>query len=260
MLEADEPAAFEVVEGTGEPPLIVVCDHASNRIPRALASLGLDERQLDDHIAWDAGAAAVARRLGARFGASVVLAQYSRLVIDLNRAPGDATVIPRISDGVLIPGNIGLSPEARAARVRTLFEPYHAAIEALIQRRTTPAQSPAFVGVHSFTPRFHRTARSWQIGVLWDRDPRIAVPLLGALRAAGVRVGDNQPYSGKHPADYCIDTHAEPRGIAHVGIEIRQDLIADEAGQAHWAGVLGDALEGILRDPGLYHAPYDPRR
>lgn len=252
LLRDDEPAPFEVIEAASALPLVIVCDHASRRIPRALGALGLATALLEEHIAWDIGAAAVARRLAARFGVSAVLAGYSRLVVDLNRAPEDATSMPAISDGCLIPGNLGLTPAARQERRRALFDPYHAAVDAAIAARATSAIAPVCLGVHSFTPRFHGTRRPWQVGVLWDADPRLAIPLLEALRAAGLVVGDNEPYSGRHPADYTIDSHAEARGLAHAGIEIRQDLIADRAGQERYARLIGDALEPILRASALY--------
>jgi predicted N-formylglutamate amidohydrolase len=231
---------------------VIVCDHASNRIPRALGTLGLAAADLEDHIAWDLGAGGVARRLAAWFRASAVIAAYSRLVFDLNRAPRDATACPPLSDGRLIPGNLGLTPAVKARRRRALFDPYHAAIEAAIAAATTGERVPACLGIHSFTPRFHGTRRPWHVGVLWDADPRIALPLMARLRAAGFVVGDNEPYSGRHPADYSIDTHAEARGLAHAGIEIRQDLIADAPGQERCARILGDALAPILADRALY--------
>jgi predicted N-formylglutamate amidohydrolase len=219
------------------------------RIPAVLGTLGVPDLFRDAHIAWDIGAGAVTRLLQQRFGADAVLANYSRLVVDLNRRPGDFTVIPPISDGVLIPGNLGLSQAERDARGAALHAPYHAAIEALIERRLAQGRRPVFLGIHSFTPRFHGTERPWHAGVLWDSDPRIAVPLLAHLRAEpGLVIGDNEPYSGRHTADYSIDTHAEARGLAHAGIEIRQDLIADPAGQAAWARRLGDALEKKVSD------------
>jgi predicted N-formylglutamate amidohydrolase len=241
--------------------LIIVCDHASNRIPAALGNLGVDRHRLIEHIAWDIGAAGVARRLQARFGADAILANYSRLVIDLNRRPGDFTVIPPISDGLLIPGNLGLSPEDRDLRGRSLHAPYHQAIEALIGRRENGGEFPVFVGIHSFTPRVHGTDRPWHAGILWDRDPRLSLPLLHALRGhRELIVGDNEPYSGRHTADYTIDTHAEIRGMAHAGIEIRQDLIAGDDGQARWAALIGDALEPLLDDHRLFEplSPVNP--
>lgn len=247
LLAADEPPPFELIEGDGAAGLILVCDHASPRIPAALGALGVPAVYRDAHIAWDIGAGAVTRRLRQRFNADAVLANYSRLVIDLNRGLGDFTGIPPISDGVLIPGNLSLTAAERQARVQALHAPYHAAIEALIARRTAGAAAPVFVGIHSFTPRIHSAERPWHVGVLWDSDPRLAVPLLAALRAQGdVVVGDNEPYSGRHTADYSIDRHAEARGLAHAGIELRQDLVADAAGQARFAELLGDALEQVL--------------
>jgi predicted N-formylglutamate amidohydrolase len=247
-----------LIEAASDARVIFVCDHASNRFPAALGALGIAERYLDDHIAWDIGAAAVTRLLQERFGADAVFANYSRLVIDLNRRPGDGTVIPPISDGILIPGNLGLSQAARDARGETFHAPYHAGIEDLIARRSANGKVPVFLGIHSFTPYFHGTQRPWHAGVLWDRDPRLALPLLAGLRRYdGLFIGDNEPYSGRHTADYSIDTHAEVRGMAHVGIEIRQDLIDDAAGQARWADILAAALEPILADEALY-APLSP--
>jgi predicted N-formylglutamate amidohydrolase len=250
-----------LIEGGGDCRVIFVCDHASNRFPAALGTLGVPERYLTDHIAWDIGAAGVTRRLQQRFGADAVLASYSRLVIDLNRRPGDFSVIPSISDGVLIPGNLSLAQSVRDARGDALHAPYHRAIEARIERRSANGTLPVFLGIHSFTPRFHGTSRPWHAGVLWDRDPRLAVPMLQALRAhEEFFIGDNEPYSGRHTADYSIDTHAESRGIAHAGIEIRQDLIGDEAGQNRWAEILGDALEPILADDSVFRelSPVNP--
>lgn len=250
-----------MIDGGSDSRVIFICDHASHRIPASLGTLGVDPKYLTDHITWDIGAAGVTRRLAERFGADAVLANYSRLVIDLNRRPRDFTVIPPISDGILVPGNLGLTQAARDARGEALHAPYHAAIEDLIARRSASGVSPAFFGIHSFTPSFHRTPRPWHAGILWDRDPRIAVPMLAALRAHGeFFVGDNEPYSGRHTADYSIDTHAETRGMAHVGIEIRQDLIADDAGQDRWAGILGDALASILADDSVFTAlsPVNP--
>ena len=208
---------------------------------------------LDKHVAWDIGAAGVTRRLQARFDADAVLAGYSRLVIDLNRSLDDGSSIPTSSDGVLIPGNLSLTPAERAARARSLHAPYHAAINELVERRSGPERVPVFIGVHSFTPWFHGTLRPWQIGVLWDRDARLALPLLDALRShRDICVGDNEPYSGRHTADYSIDRHAEARGIAHAGIELRQDLIDDDAGCDRWSELLGDALALALNDASIF--------
>lgn len=258
LLAADEPPACELIEGSGSQPLVFVCDHASKRIPRVLGDLGLHELYLDDHIAWDIGAAAVARALASRFSAAAVIARYSRLVVDLNRNLVDPSAFPEISDGVLVPANLGLGRPARESRRQALYDPYHAAIAAALDARTSPAETPVLVGIHSFTPRFHGTERPWHIGILWDRDPRVSVRLLAELRRVrGVVVGDNEPYSGRHRADYSLDHHAERRGIAHVGIEIRQDLIKDPAGQERWAGMLAAALAPVFDDRTVYDPAYD---
>ncbi len=253
LLAPDEPAPFELIAAAGLRPLVLVCDHASNRVPRSLNGLGLNSDTLEDHIAWDVGAGAVTRLLSERLQASAVLGGYSRLVMDLNRDREDPTAIPEISDGVLIPANLGLSVAARAERTRALFEPYHEALRRMIQQRTTTKQTPVLICLHSFTAYLHGVPRPWQVGVLWDKDPRLAVPLMAALREPGdIVVGDNQPYSGRHSADFTVDHHAETLGLAYGAMEIRQDLIEDESGQQRWADRLADVLEAVLRDERLF--------
>ncbi len=253
LLGCGEPPSYELLAHADPRPLVLVCDHASNRIPGALANLGLPATHLERHIAWDIGAGAVTRILSERLRANAVLGGYSRLVVDLNRDLEDPTAYPAISDGVLVPGNLDLGVEARAWRARALFKPYHEAIARVATALAATDVCPAFVAIHSFTPTLHGLRRPWHIGVLWDKDPRIAVPLLAALRRSGdLVIGDNEPYSGKHPADFTIDHHAEPRGFAHVGLEIRQDLIADVEGQQRFAVLIGDALEPILASSTLY--------
>lgn len=253
LIAPDEPAAFQVVRGDPDCPVLLACDHASRRIPRSLGTLGLPDRYLDDHIAWDIGAAAVARILRRRLGCHAVLANYSRLVVDLNRDVRDSTVMPAISDGVLVPGNLSLSAAQRSQRVRAIFTPYHQAMRRAVASLTTADQRPVMINVHSFTPRQHGLRRPWDIGVLWDADARLSLPLLARLRSGGdICVGDNMPYSGRHPADFTLDHHAETLGLAHVGIELRQDLIADARGQALWGDKLVQALEPVLSDGDLY--------
>jgi predicted N-formylglutamate amidohydrolase len=248
LLGADEPAPFEVIRESGKRPLILTCDHASHRMPGRLDSLGVPRRYLRSHIAWDIGAATVTRELCRHLGATTaVLGGYSRLVIDLNRNIEDSSAFPPISDGVLIPGNLGLTESAKMQRERCLYEPYHEAVRGAIAGASDPQSSPVLIAIHSFTPRLNRFARPWHIGVLWDKDPRLAVPLMAALRATGeLVVGDNEPYSGRHPADYTIDHHAEPLHLAHVGIEIRQDLIAEEPAAEHMAERLATLLAPLL--------------
>jgi predicted N-formylglutamate amidohydrolase len=253
LLAADEPPAFERFELGHRFPVVVACDHASRRIPRALGQLGLPQAAMQRHIAWDIGAAEVARALARRLEVTAVLANYSRLVIDCNRHIQDSTSIVGESDGQLVPGNASLTPAARELRARACFWPYHEALEAALQALCNGPRVPALIAIHSFTPAMDGRDRPWHCGVLWDQDPRIAVPLIEALRSvAGLVVGDNEPYSGRHPADYTIDQHAESRGWPHVCIEIRQDLITETEGAHSWADRLARMLEPVLGDPGLY--------
>lgn len=250
LLTAEEPPPFECCSGGGA-GVLLTCDHASRRVPRALDSLGLAEAALAQHIGWDIGAAAVTRRLATLIDAPALLAGYSRLVIDCNRDPGDPTSIAAVSDGIAVPGNRDLTSAARAARRQAIFDPYHAAIAEAIEARLAEGTAPALVSIHSFTPVMAGVARPWHVGVLWDEDPRVPVPLLKALRAEpGLVVGDNEPYSARAPAGYTVRHHAVARGLPHVAIELRQDLIAAPAGAAQWAERLARLLRPILAATG----------
>ncbi len=253
LLGPDDPPPVELVNADGRGPALLLCDHASRAVPRALGLLGLDESVLLRHIGWDIGAAEVTRHLSRRFDAPAVMSGYSRLVIDCNRAPGDRQSIPEISDGVRVPGNCGISPAEAERRRRALYDPYHAAVAAAIRRFREAGRVPAVLSIHSCTPVMNGQERPWHVGVLHDRDRRIAGPLIEALAARGdVCVGDNKPYSGRGQAGKTIHHHAHDVGLPHVMVEIRQDLIDTHRGAAHWAAVLGDALAPILADPGLY--------
>src|SRR5690606_16299493 len=256
LIAPDEPPAYvPVASGKARDGRegVLVCDHAANRVPTALDRLGLDERHLLDHIAWDIGAASVALKLAEWLGGRGVLGGYSRLVVDLNRNLADGSAFAPLSDGVLVPGNLGLDPAAKAARAEAFYWPYHDAVARALDETTTDDARPVMIAVHSFTPRLHGIERPWHVGVLWDKDPRLPLKLLAALRRhPDIVAGDNEPYSGRHPADFTIDHHAEPRGIAHVSIEIRQDMIRDEDGQTRWAERLADVLDEVLKDPALY--------
>ncbi len=255
LLTASDPPAVEHVDAEGKAPVLVTCDHASRRVPKSLRNLGLDAASLKLHIGWDIGAAAVSRGLARRLDAPAILASYSRLVIDCNRDLEDPTSIPPVSDGVPVPGNQDLTPAAKAQRVEALFKPYHRAVESALDRFAARGVHPAVLSIHSFTPVMNGFERPWHIGILWDKDPRMPVPVLAALRReAGLVVGDNEPYSAREPAGYTVRTHAVTRGLPHLAVEIRQDLIATEAGAAEWADRLARALGPILEDPSLYHA------
>ena len=233
--------------------MLLTCDHASNAIPRALGDLGLPSAAQRQHIAWDIGAAAVTRLLAEALDAPALLTGYSRLVIDCNRDPGDPTSIPAVSDGVAVPGNRNLPEAARAARHAACFRPYHSAIAARLDALLAAGTPPALLSIHSFTPVMAGVARPWHIGILWDKDGRIPQPLLAALRAdPAITVGDNQPYSAREPAGYTVRHHAVQRGLPHVAIELRQDLVAGNEGARSWAARLAAALRPILARREIY--------
>ncbi|MEZ5648806.1 MAG: N-formylglutamate amidohydrolase [Alphaproteobacteria bacterium] len=247
LLTPMEPAAFRWFNKAGRTPLLFVCDHASRRIPQALGTLGLEDTELARHIGWDIGAAAVTESLATTFDAPAILTGYSRLVVDCNRSIQDADSIPEVSDGTRVPGNIDLSALDRQQRVFTLFEPYHTAIDQALTTSLARDEIPTFISVHSCTPVMAGRNRPWHIGVLSNRDLRIAAPLIESLAAEdGLVIGDNEPYSGKSEAGYTIRAHAEKRGLPHVMLEIRQDLIADAPGVHHWARVIERALRQVL--------------
>ena len=219
---------------------VLVCDHASNRLPRALGSLGLSDGDRARHIAWDIGAAAVTRLMAATLGAAALLQNYSRLVIDCNRAPTAPDSIATHSEATAIPGNVDLPAEARAQRLNEIFHPYHDRLRAELDQRA--GRATCLVALHSFTPTFHGESRPMHVGVLYNRDARIARPLLRHLRADGdIAVAENAPYP-LDDIDYTLPLHGAQRGLPHVEIEIRQDLIADPGGQKRWGDRLSRAL------------------
>jgi predicted N-formylglutamate amidohydrolase len=243
LLAPDEPSPVVELRTEGASPFLLVCDHAGKRIPRALQDLGLVEPDLSRHIAWDIGIEGVARRLADRLDAHLIMQIYSRLVIDCNRPPGSPTSIPPLSDGSAIAGNDNVSAEADTSRVREIFAPYHGAIEQALNKRQTAHMPTILVSLHSFTPVYAGIPRPWHAGVLYNRYSTLSLALRDLLAAPGdLVVGDNEPYSVDDETDYTIPVHGERRGLVHVAIEIRQDLIAQETGQREWADRLADAL------------------
>ncbi|MBS0241095.1 MAG: DUF1244 domain-containing protein [Proteobacteria bacterium] len=235
LIPAIDAPSHEIVPGCARRGLILLCDHASNAIPPEYGTLGLDPAQLKRHIAYDIGAAAVTRRMAAALDAPAVMSRFSRLLIDPNRGDDDPTLIMRLSDGAVVPGNRHLDEAERERRIGRFWRPYHAAISATIDAQIATGVAPAVVSVHSFTESWKGVPRPWHVGVLWEGDRRIAVPLLEALRAEhDLIVGENQPYPGAYEGDCCWQ-HAQARSLPWVVIEVRQDLIRDEAGQARWA-------------------------
>ena len=255
LLAADEPPAFEIVNAQGSADAVLVCDHASNRIPRELASLGLTPDQLLQHIAWDPGAAEVARGLATRIDAPLFLSGYSRLVIDLNRPLASPESIPEQSAGVPVSGNCGLTPQARDGRVAALFAPYHQAISDLLERRA--GQPTLLISIHSFTPVLGDERRPWPISVAYGRDRRLADLLRPALELRGdLLVGNNQPYGVDDEHDYTLPTHGEGRGIPHAMIELRQDGLSTPAHVSAWVERLATAYKHLQAHAvGLFAGP-----
>ncbi|HEY0106955.1 MAG TPA: DUF1244 domain-containing protein [Rhizomicrobium sp.] len=222
-------------------PLLFLCDHASPAVPGGYGTLGLAPELFATHIASDIGAAEVTRALAEHFGAPAVLARWSRLLVDLNRGEDDPTLVMKLSDGSLIPGNARIDEAETAHRIARFHAPYHAAVAQEVDR----LGAPVLVSIHSFTPVWKGAPRPWEIGILWDRDGRLARPLIRACADAGFAVGDNEPYSGELEND-TLYRHGTMRGLAHVLIEIRQDLIADAAAARAFAGRLAPILQRAL--------------
>ena len=249
----DEPPAFNLENPEGKAPVVLACDHASSRIPARLGTLGLSPEDRLRHIAWDIGAAEVARHLMRMLDATLVLAGYSRLVIDCNRRFEDRTSIPEVSDGTVVPANQGLGEAERAERARACFFPYHDAVAAELDAWLAAGRVPAVISMHSCTPVFDARHRPWHVGILWHKDGRIARPLLETLAAdPAITVGDNEPYDGASPHAYTMPVHGLGRGLPHVQFEIRQDLIGDADGVARWAERLTRVLAAVMGDESIY--------
>lgn len=245
---AHETWPVENIEGSTASGVLLLCDHASNAVPPDLGDLGLPHTEFQRHIAYDIGAAGVTRSLARRLDAPAVLTRFSRLIIDPNRGRDDPTLVMRLSDGAVVPGNARISEEEVQDRIRRFYDPYDAAVLAAIGRAMAEGHPPVIVTVHSFTPIWRGWPRPWHVGILWDADARFAVPLIEALRAEeGLVVGDNEPYDGALLGD-TVDRHATRRGLASALIEIRQDLIAAEEGQEEWAERFARLLHPLVAD------------
>jgi predicted N-formylglutamate amidohydrolase len=246
-----EPHPVESIDGAIESGVLILCDHASNAVPPDLGNLGLPAEQFERHIAYDIGAAAVTRSLARRLGAPAILTRFSRLVIDPNRGRDDPTLVMRLSDGAVVPGNAEVDEAEVAARIARFYDPYDAAITAAIERAMRAGHPPVIVTVHSFTPIWRGWPRPWHVGILWDADERFARPLLDGLSAeAGLVVGDNEPYDGALAGD-TVDRHATVRGLANALIEIRQDLIASDEGAEEWAERFARLLKPLAAQESL---------
>lgn len=257
FLAAHEPPPCTVLNGDAQTPVLLVCDHASRRLPVSLGDMGLDPPALRCHLAVDIGAGTLTRQLAASLSVTAVLCEYSRLVVDCNRQLLDPGAFLEYGDGVVIPGNRNLRAEQKTLRAESVYWPYHNAIGEEIKRLQALGTPPAVLAIHSFTPVLNGVSRPWHMGILWDTDKRLSDVFLKELGDAGFLVGDNEPYSGKAPQDFTIDNHAEANGLPHVGIEIRQDLIDDEAGVTEIAEVLVGIIRAIpdkISEPRRMHA------
>ena len=247
VLSAGEPGAVIVDRPDSTSPYLFVCDHAGNRIPRKLGKLGLQDSDLSRHIAWDVGGRGLAEEFARRFDATLVQQVYSRLVIDCNRPPGAESSIPKITEHTVVPGNHDLPQQEVEARRLEIFHPYHDMIASIIDKRLALQQPTILLAIHSFTPVFHGKSRPWHIGLLYNRDARLAALFLKLLaKEETLCLGDNQPYSVDDFTDYTIPVHGEQRGIPHLLFELRHDLIESEADQYRWAHRLANSLERAL--------------
>lgn len=241
LLAPDEGPAVEVREGRGS--FVVVCEHASNRLPKALGTLGLSPAHLERHIAWDPGAAELSAGIASNLGSDLLLQRYSRLVIDCNRDPSDADAITQFSEDTEVPGNVRVSAEAKATRIHALWAPFHAALERLLDLRIAARKPTALASVHSFTPSYRGVARPWHVGIISTAERAFADAMLTVLsRDKSLVVGDNQPYSSKDNVDYTIRRHGRDRGLPHVMIEVRNDLLRTIKDIAAWTERLTEAL------------------
>jgi predicted N-formylglutamate amidohydrolase len=248
LLDADEPPPFIAERREGGSKFVIVVDHASARIPRRLGTLGLPPSELLRHIAWDIGSLAVARRVAAALDAPLIAQNYSRLVIDCNRDPKVSSSIPELSEAIAIPGNIGLGAEEIAARRAEIFEPYHEAVQALLDARLAAGRPTILIAQHTMTDVYKGVRREMHAAVLYNRDRRFAALVLeGLRRERELEIADNAPYFVSDETDYTIPRHGEKRGLPHVEIEIRQDLVKSEPGQAQWALRIARVLQEAER-------------
>lgn len=239
---------FEYIDGDLSLGLMLVCDHASNALPEQYGTLGLDEAHLARHIAYDIGIADTTRKLAAKLGVPALLSCYSRLLIDLNRGEDDPTLIMRLSDGAVVPGNARFDEAEKRHRIEHYYRGYHTALDEKIDQFLEQNIVPALFSLHSFTPHWKGVPRPWHATILWDKDPRFVDPLLAALNGEdGIICGENVPYRGELEGD-CMNRHGTRRGLAHALIELRQDLITQEKGQEEWAARMARIIGDILAD------------
>jgi predicted N-formylglutamate amidohydrolase len=251
LLGDGEPHPAEIINANGTSPYVLICEHACNRLPRALGTLGLSDVDLQRHIAWDIGAEGTSRILSRLLDAPLILQNYSRLAYDCNRPPEAEGALPEVSEVFEIPGNKNLLAAARLARTREIYRPFHHAIEDFLDRRAAEKRHTIIVTMHSFTPVYKGRLRDFDIGFLFDRDNWLANFLIKAFPKEKARL--NEPYGPKDGVMHTTNLHAAPRGLTHVMIEIRNDLIANHAGQNTWANNLTVPLAQAATILGGHH-------
>ena len=243
LLAPGDPPPFSVHNEKGKAPLLLLCDHASKAVPKALGDLGITAEELSRHIGWDIGGLDAAVELAQALDAPLVASGYSRLVIDCNRWPGGEGSTPEISDGTPVPANRGLAKEQVDSRAEACFWPYHREVDRQLDRMTAGGRKVALLVMHSFTPEMNGFKRPWHVGVLWNDDARLPEPLLAELRRdPDLIVGDNEPYSARASYEYTLNAHARTRKLPHCSLEVRQDLIATPADARAWGKRLAPAI------------------
>jgi predicted N-formylglutamate amidohydrolase len=253
IIAAESAPAYEIIGGTSASGLVFTCDHASAAIPPEFADLGLPASQLARHIAYDIGAEAVTRTLAEVFDAPAILSRFSRLLIDPNRGRDDPTLVMRIADGAIVPGNARIDDAGIEDRIARFYDPYDDAIARTL-KTFAAVQNPIIIAMHSFTPRMKEIDRPWHVTVIWDFDPRLNTALLRALEAEpDMIVGENEPYQGGYTGD-AIDRHCLAHGYAHALVEIRQDLITSPADARAWGLRLARVLRPLIDNPILKEA------
>lgn len=251
QIAAETTDSYTIVAGPADAGLVILCDHARNAFPNGYGTLGLPAEQLKRHIAYDIGAESITRKLAAMLDAPALHTHYSRLLIDPNRGADDPTLIMRLSDGAIVPGNRVLTAEEREKRIALYWRPYRDAIDGVLDQCLASGVAPAILSIHSFTESWKGTPRPWHVGVLWDKDARFPQPLLEAFYAEhDLIVGDNEPYKGCLVGD-TMWTHCTQRGLAHALVEVRQDLIRDEAGQQAWSERIARIIRALMADANL---------
>ena len=247
LLGSKDPAPFSVFNADGSSNLLFTSDHNGSAIPKKLKNLGVPSNELRRHVAYDIGIDAVAHALSARFNSTLIVANYSRLVIDCNRYPGAAGSIPSVSANTVVPRNKTLSDDDINFRKNEIFDAYHSSIGKQISVMRSENKNPILISLHSFTPVIGGQFRPWEIGILWKDDRRLSAPLIKKLREQKeLNIGDNKPYSGSEPVGYTVDYHVEPLNLPSVAVEFRQDLIEFESGAVLWANIFGYALDHVL--------------